>query len=108
MPFYRWSDIPGQERPGNRVSRRVGTDHATLARVEHHGPAAHAPHVHEENDQISTLLEGEMEFTVGAETRIVRPGEVVIVPAGTLHGTRVPAGVNTVALEVFAPPRKDL
>ncbi len=107
MPFYRWSDIPGKERPGNRISRRVAAQHATLSRVEHHGPAAHESHVHEESDQISSLLEGEMEFTVAGETRTVRPGEVVIVPAGVVHGTRVPAGVKAVALEVFAPPRKD-
>ncbi len=108
MPFYRWGDLPGSERPGNRVLRKVKSDHATILRVEHHGPAAHEAHVHDECDQISSLLEGEMEFTVAGDTRIVRPGELVVVPAGVVHGTRVPAGVKAVALEVFTPPRRDL
>jgi mannose-6-phosphate isomerase-like protein (cupin superfamily) len=108
MPFYRWADLPGRDRPGNRVLRMVSSEHATILRVEHHGPASHEPHVHEECDQISSLVEGEMEFTVAGETRLVKPGELVVVPAGVLHGTRVPAGVYTVALEFFTPPRKDL
>ena len=41
MPFYRWEDIPSRDRPGNRVLRMVSTDHATILRVEHHGPVAH-------------------------------------------------------------------
>lgn len=107
MPFYNWNEIPNHDRPGNRVLRMVSSDHAVVLRVEHVGPAAHEPHIHEESEQISSLLEGEMEFTLGEEVRVVRPGDIVVVPAGLLHGTRVPAGVRTVALEFFSPPRPD-
>lgn len=108
MPFYNWDRLPGQERLGNRTVRMVISDRATVLRVEHVGPAAHELHVHEESEQISSLLEGEMEFTVGEEIRTVRPGDLVVVPAGVWHGTRVPAGGRAVALEVFTPPRSDL
>lgn len=108
MPFTSWSDAPSRERPGNRVLRVLNSDRATLLRVEHHGPAMHERHAHDESEQISVLLEGQMEFTVGEETRIVRPGDVVIVPPGIPHATRVAAGVEAVALEYFTPPRQDL
>ncbi len=108
MPFYKWSELEGQPRPGNRVLRMIGGEKFSLLRVEHLGPAEHTTHVHDDCEQISNLLEGEMEFTVGGETRLVRPGEVVVAPAGVPHATRVPAGVRAVALEFFTPPRKDL
>ena len=75
------------------------------------GGAARSPgshRLHEENDQISTLLDGEMEFALGDEKLIVRPGEVVFVPAGVPHATRVTAGMNATAIEIFAPARKDI
>lgn len=108
MPFYNWDQLPRQERPGNRALRMVSSDNSTVLRVEHVGPAAHEPHIHEESEQITTLLEGEMEYTLGEEVRIIRPGDIVVVPAGSTHGTRVPAGVRTVAMEFFSPPRRDL
>ncbi len=46
------------------------------------GPGLHT-HPYEE---ILVVLEGEATFDLGGETRIVRAGEIVIVPAGRPHG----------------------
>ncbi len=108
MPYYSWSQMPCRERLGNRTLRLLCSDRSTVLMVEHVGPAMHGPHVHEESEQICSLLEVEMELTLGDETRTVRPGDIVVVPAGVAHGTRVPAGVKAVALEFFSPPRHDL
>ena len=108
MPFYRWEQLPRLERPGNRTLRMVNGANSTVLRVEHIGPAAHEPHIHEDSEQITTILEGEMEYTLGDEVRTIRPGDIVVVPAGLRHGTRVPAGIRTVAIEFFSPPRTDL
>ena len=44
-------------------------------------------HVHPE-EQISIVREGEMEFTVGEVTRVVRPGDVIVMPPNVPHAGR--------------------
>ena len=60
-------------------------------------------HMHE---QVGILLEGELTFTIGGETRTLVPGDIWRIPGGTLH--RAVAGPEPVkALDVFAPVRED-
>jgi quercetin dioxygenase-like cupin family protein len=70
-------------------------------------PGTEAPlHWHEE-EQITFVLEGECEFEVGGEKRIVRRGEAVTIPPNVPHGART---YDTTCLEVdvFHPPRRGL
>jgi quercetin dioxygenase-like cupin family protein len=63
-------------------------------------------HAHDE-EQISYVLEGEFEFEVNGEKRLLRPGMGVLIPANVPHGARTyERGV--VELDIFAPPRKAL
>ncbi|EQD75472.1 Cupin 2, conserved barrel domain protein [mine drainage metagenome] len=48
-------------------------------------------HRHPE-EVVTMILEGEMEMTVGGETRRVRPGEVFLVPSNTDHSGRIFGG----------------
>lgn len=70
-------------------------------------PATEAPrHVHEE-EQIVIVLEGELTFDLDGEVRVMRPGDVAIVPAWVPHGAwTTDAGCREV--DVFCPPRKTL
>jgi mannose-6-phosphate isomerase-like protein (cupin superfamily) len=43
------------------------------------------PHLHHSYKEAFLIVEGEMEFMVNGETRIVRAGESVDIPPGTLH-----------------------
>lgn len=72
--------------------------------VEPHSP--NVPHAHEE-EQIFILLEGEMEFTVGDETRTIRKGDIVVIPPWVRHGggTR---DSSAIGIDVFNPPRRQL
>ncbi|HMQ48706.1 MAG TPA: cupin domain-containing protein [Saprospiraceae bacterium] len=62
---------------------------------EHH-------HVHE---QITNILEGELEMTIGGETRICTPGTVVVIPSNVPHSAR--ALTDCKAIDVFSPVRED-
>jgi quercetin dioxygenase-like cupin family protein len=63
--------------------------------------AAHG-HPH---DQATYCLSGEFRFTVGDETRTLRPGDSVFIPGGALHGTTcVQQGA---LLDTFSPQRED-
>src|SRR5919199_5872660 len=48
-------------------------------------PRTEAPvHVHEE-EQIVIVLEGELEFEIDGETRVMRPGDVALIPPWVPH-----------------------
>jgi quercetin dioxygenase-like cupin family protein len=46
-------------------------------------------HMHPANEHLTFVVEGEMEFTLGdREPEIVRPGQLVVIPATMPHGIR--------------------
>lgn len=58
------------------------------------------PHSHK--DQWGTVLEGEVEFTVGGEVSVKRPGDSYYIPGGVVHSAKVPKGAKI--LELFEEP----
>ena len=58
------------------------------------------------NEQMGLVLEGEMDFTIGGETRRLRPGDVFRIPGGVTHS--VLAGEKPIKLlDVFYPIRDE-
>lgn len=62
------------------------------------------PHSHM-NDQVGYIVYGKLEVTIGGETRICERGDSYAVPSGVEHNAR--AVVDTLAIDVFSPPRND-
>jgi quercetin dioxygenase-like cupin family protein len=52
--------------------------------------------MHAHGAQWGTVVEGEIEFTIGAETRIYRPGDSYSIPAGVEHGAMIKAGTRVI------------
>jgi unsaturated pyranuronate lyase len=63
-------------------------------------------HSHEE-EQLTFVVEGEFEFSVGGDTRLLRPGTVAVVPSFVLHAART-YDSPCVQVDVFSPPRQVL
>ncbi len=53
------------------------------------------PHVHEHEDEIFHVIEGELELTVDGETTILRAGDMGYGPRGIAHSWRTVGAVNT-------------
>ena len=51
---------------------------------------------HSHKGQWGTVLEGEVELTIGGETRKYGPGSSYYVPAGVLHSAKAPAGSKVI------------
>jgi len=71
--------------------------------------AAHteAPvHVHEE-EQIVIVLDGEFEFEIDGDTRVMKQGDVAVVPPWVPHGART-HDTTCREVDVFNPPRRTL
>jgi quercetin dioxygenase-like cupin family protein len=61
------------------------------------------PHVHEDHTDSFYVLEGEVEFTIGAEVVRAGPGTWVAAPAGVRHGFSIPGPNRARFLNIHAP-----
>lgn len=63
-------------------------------------------HWHDE-EQISIVIDGEFEFEVGGEKKLVKRGEAIHIPPNVPHGART-YDTTCLELDVFSPPRQGL
>ncbi len=91
---------------GGGVRRRILAHAGGLMQVEVHfdAGAVGALHAHP-HEQLTHVLSGEFEFTIGDETRVVRAGDTLYKRPGIVHGCvcRQPG----VLLDTFTPQRDD-
>jgi quercetin dioxygenase-like cupin family protein len=79
----------------------TGGEQVLLCRVSYE-PGAHVPrHSHEQTEQVMLMLDGEVEMTVGSETRTLRAGESAVVNPGVEHELRSEGGCSFI--EALAP-----
>jgi quercetin dioxygenase-like cupin family protein len=103
--FLTGSDCFAKENfPGVRINTMHG-QHAMISLVEMTPHSVVEPHSHP-HEQLGVLLEGEGEFTIGDETRHVRPGDMWRIPGGVVH--HLACGPQPLrAIDVFYPIRED-
>lgn len=59
------------------------------------------------NEQAGIVIKGELEFTIGEEKRLLKAGDVYLIPGGVEHSAA--AGSEDVqVLDIFTPVREDL
>lgn len=94
------------ETVADGLSRRVGAHSDNLMVVEVHFEAGvTAPRHHHVHEQITYVMSGKFEFTVGDETYIVSAGDSLYKQPNIEHGaTCLEAGT---LLDVFTPHRAD-
>ena len=105
--FYRWDDIPAEPLKGTITRKFISSDRLMIAHVALKKGDDVPRHSHE-NEQLTYLLSGAMEFWVGAndeQNLIVRAGEVLVIPSNIPH--RALALEDTLDVDVFNPPRQD-
>ncbi len=68
-------------------------------------PHTEAPRHWHDEEQITFVLDGEFEFEVGGERRLVRRGEAVVIPPNVPHGARTGES-SCLEIDVFHPPRQ--
>lgn len=99
-------DVPTVELAPNLTSNPVIAGGMALSYITF-APHAVAPvHRHDE-EQIVFVLEGELEFEVGGETRLLRPGMGIVIPPNVPHGARTYDSACK-EVDIFHPPRRML
>lgn len=103
--FVYTQKIPFEDL-GNGVKRKILAYSENIMAVEVHfeqgaiGPLHSHPH-----EQLTYVLSGKFEFTIGDETRIVETGDVLYKKPNIVHGCKaLEAGV---LLDSFTPMRED-
>lgn len=105
MPIYLRRD--GKDRDINSVvsGRVFQTDQVMVCQLRAKQGENINPHSHEV-DQITVMLKGCLDWQIeGEEKRQVKAGDVMVMPAGTVHGGKVLQDAEYV--DVFAPPNQD-
>lgn len=105
-PFVDWTRQPGRVVMEGDVVWDVTGESLQVIRSEM-APGADFPIHQHHQEQIIVVLEGELEFTVGSQTQIVGPGQVIHVPSQTPHGGRVHSPDRVLTIEAFHPVRDD-
>ena len=102
--LHSFNTMPVEQMSATIARQFVSGEGAMLARIVLEQGAAVPEHSHH-NEQISYILEGALRFVVGGEEKVVRAGEVLIIPGNVPHSAL--ALERTVDLDVFTPPRQD-
>lgn len=91
-------------RPGLYRRTMATTDEAMICEFFLERGTLVPPHSHM-NDQCGYIVSGQVEVTIADQTRILNPGDSYAIPGGVVHSLRVL--VDTLAIDVFSPPRND-
>ncbi len=69
-------------------------------------PFSSIPAHHHENEQIGIVLEGELEYTIGDETKTCRNGTTFVIPPNIVHSGTVVSEKPAKVIDFFTPSRK--
>lgn len=104
---YRWDDMEAETLKGTLTRRLITTERMMIAHV-YFKKGDDVPRHSHENEQITYILEGALQFWFGPDDdqeMIVRAGEVVVIPSNLPH--RAVALADTLDVDIFNPPRQD-
>lgn len=102
--FTKTDDIPEKELVPGIFAKLVHMEGMSVAhvRIEKGAILPEHAHVHE---QVTNILEGELEMTVGGETKVCKPGDIVLLASNMPHSAR--ALTDCYVMDVFQPVRED-
>jgi quercetin dioxygenase-like cupin family protein len=87
------------------ITRTFWGDNILLSLVEIEANSEVPRHTHP-HEQAGVLIEGEMEMGIGGEVRVMKPGDMYIIPANVEHYARC-GDTSAKALDIFSPVREE-
>jgi quercetin dioxygenase-like cupin family protein len=101
---HRWTDIKPEQLNSLMTRQYVVGANTMLARLVLK-KGAHVPLHNHMNEQISHVIAGSLTFLLEGKEVTMRAGEVLCIPPHVPH--EVIALEDSVALDIFNPPRQD-
>ncbi|MCX6589265.1 MAG: cupin domain-containing protein [Acidobacteria bacterium] len=104
MQLHQWKAIPLEQLSAALARRAIHTDRITIARLELKQGAV-VPDHHHENEQVTILMAGKLQFITADQDLTIEAGEVMQIPSNVVH--RVIALEDSWVFDLFAPVRAD-
>jgi len=105
MPFTTLASLPAKEIFGGTIRGHYAhLAQMTIGEVEL-APGILLPMHQHPHEQISYVISGNFEFTVGDKTTILGPGMTALIPGGVMHGGKTITACRVI--DIFSPVRED-
>ena len=105
VKFYNFDDINPKELDGGILRKEVTLGRTMLVWFRLPAGLATDPEHFHPHEQISYIVSGEVEATIGGKTERCGPGGGYLVAPNVKHHIRVLS--ECVCIDAFAPPRED-
>jgi quercetin dioxygenase-like cupin family protein len=102
--LYSWATVLTEQMNPLFTRQFVNGEQAMLAKIALKKGCVVPMHQHP-NEQLSLITSGSLEFIIGGESKTVRAGEILVIPADLPHSAI--AHEDMEGFDVFAPPRQD-
>ena len=104
MKLFTWNEMPVEELSATIGRKMITGERTMIARIFLKKGAIVPIHSHD-NEQITYVLDGALEFQIDGKTVVVGTGQVMVIPSNMPHSAL--ALEDTDDLDVFTPPRQD-
>jgi len=105
MSFFSESNLPAKQLLDGITMKAVSGDKTMMTFFEFEADAMIPSHKHPQ-EQITYVLEGELEFTVGQDTRVLGKGDGVVISSNQEHCAKV-LKAPARAVDAWYPLRED-
>ncbi len=105
MDFFSESGLQSKQILEGITLRAVSGEKTMMTIFDFEKGAVIPPHSHP-HEQITYIVEGELEFTVEGKTRILKKGDGVVILSGREHSARV-LKAPARAVDAWYPRRED-
>ncbi len=95
--------IPGSAGVFRAWGKREAADHDVIEFILAPGFPGPRPHVHRKHEELFYVLEGELDYLVGDQSKRLGPGSVSHIPPGVIHDFRNPGPARARCLLVSSP-----
>ena len=104
MSFINLKTITEREVVPGFKGKFIHSDNVTIVHWDITAGAKLSEHNHY-HEQITNIINGELELTIEGITKVLKSGELVVVPSNVKHSGR--AITNCYVIDVFYPIRED-
>jgi quercetin dioxygenase-like cupin family protein len=104
MPLFHLPSQPAKNLFPGAAGHYAHGDRTTVGEVILARDAVVPLHQHP-HEQVSYVISGQLEFTVGTQVHVMDPGACLMIPGNTPHGCR--AITPCKVIDIFTPVRED-
>lgn len=104
MQSYTWDTVPAERLDDNIERRMIVGKKQMLVRWEFKKGTLASKHSHP-HEQVVLMVTGKLRLSVGDDESVIGPGEIVVIPSDVPHEAE--ALEDSVAIDLFSPPRED-